>query len=432
MHPCWNVSELTRMIFEHIDHPAIETLQGIRYRLALTCRQFSGPALDLLWRRSSQGRIYRLLEFLPKNAYEKDGADSIRIILPLEPRDWDPVLAYTRRIRHLSVGLFDEPSQFDSSILESLIALPTGFLLPNVQSLFCDYASALFSYLPVLVGPRLSKIEICGRGPLSRLSAMESFATTWHSLEDATLYGLEEIFTKWSSYFVARLKQPRFLSFVSVDTDAYRHMAAFRTLEILKIERLESAPFPVLNVEPSQTLFPALRDLELNASDPYFLTNFVTALRTAPLHTLIANATKSPTVAYSDCTTFFSALYSTCHLTRLTLLNINLQEGNSVSIDGVYHSLKAVDVLQPLLGCRSLRCLRLKLPFGLVIESNEFVEEMARAWPNIELLSLSAKHAVPPRHPTIMALISFSRHCPRLSGLVMPVNATEVRMDDAL
>ncbi|KAJ7160637.1 hypothetical protein C8R43DRAFT_993500 [Mycena crocata] len=50
MHNCWQVPEVTRMIFQQIHPNGVPTSGSITLScLARTCRTFSNPALDLLW-----------------------------------------------------------------------------------------------------------------------------------------------------------------------------------------------------------------------------------------------------------------------------------------------------------------------------------------------------------------------------------------------
>ncbi|KAJ7279977.1 hypothetical protein C8J57DRAFT_1301261 [Mycena rebaudengoi] len=70
MHRCWDVAELTQAIFQELEPVHREPSTGRRitkeetwYRLALTCRKFCDPALDLLW--EDQYDFIDLLKCLP-------------------------------------------------------------------------------------------------------------------------------------------------------------------------------------------------------------------------------------------------------------------------------------------------------------------------------------------------------------------------------
>jgi hypothetical protein len=74
MHRCWDVLELTRMIFEQLEsirlapnRPPVRKEASL-YRLALTCRKFTDPAVTLLW--ESQDGIMPLLKCLPSHKWE--------------------------------------------------------------------------------------------------------------------------------------------------------------------------------------------------------------------------------------------------------------------------------------------------------------------------------------------------------------------------
>ncbi|KAJ7871562.1 hypothetical protein B0H13DRAFT_2349852 [Mycena leptocephala] len=81
------------------------------------------------------------------------------------------------------------------------------------------------------------------------------------------------------------------------------------------------------------------------------------------------------------------------------------------------------DVVRPLLAFPNLRKVELSSPLGFCLD-DDFVNEMALAWSEIEHLSIQGGVFI----PTIMALHSLSRHCPRLQHLSLTVYASDVEM----
>ncbi|KAK6969230.1 hypothetical protein R3P38DRAFT_797590 [Favolaschia claudopus] len=442
MHPCWNVPEITQMIFEHVDDtgfhepPWNALAQANYYRLAVTCRQFTDPALDLLWRDTGENGIIRLLKLLPDGSWDTDEQHHLEIILPLEARDWNRVSYYTSRIRNLTIDTAEDWDPFTPSVLEAMITLPRGSFLPNLQTLFCASSSNLFTYLPMLLGSSLSTLEMSLDGPISRLSALGSIAARFHSLKVVCLYNCpvdeSSISTRHLSAFIAQLTRLSSLSIPTLDERGFRHIAYLETLESLTIQSLVERPFPdphtLLNPQ-SRALFPRLRKLDLGVSDLGAATNFLAVLKDAPLKTLVILSRCSKTAPYS--TALFRALYAGCDSQQLTSLTITVSSADSLASATSDDALKA-DLLRPLLALRQIQILELTFPSGVIFESDRLVDDMAHAWPNLELLMFEGDSLVgATRYPTLMALLSLSRHCPRLYKLSLPVNATEIRMDHA-
>jgi hypothetical protein len=83
MHRCWDVAELTQIIFQELEPVPYEpgtdsriTKNGQLYRLALTCRKFCDPALDRLW-ENTYDFIY-LLKCLPSHIREISEGSFVR------------------------------------------------------------------------------------------------------------------------------------------------------------------------------------------------------------------------------------------------------------------------------------------------------------------------------------------------------------------
>ena len=69
MHPCLRVLEILTNIFESRECYSPYNLILKPYSLALVCKTFSGPALDLLWRR--QVGIRQLLKCCPADLWDE-------------------------------------------------------------------------------------------------------------------------------------------------------------------------------------------------------------------------------------------------------------------------------------------------------------------------------------------------------------------------
>ncbi|KAF7366194.1 hypothetical protein MVEN_00496500 [Mycena venus] len=435
MHRCWDVAELTQTIFQELDSVHYEpstgrriTKDGTLYRLALTCRKFCDPALDMLW-ENLYDFIY-LLKCLPPHIWEISER-SFRIRSPVGPGDWNRVLTYSKRIRDFSAEDHDLRCRLDASVLQSLVnSLPTGALIPNLRSLSCQSWSILFPHLSRLVGEHVTKIYIEIDGPAADLPPI---ARRCRSLRHVDFNGPHEDSTReWVSAFLIQLTHLQTVKVFFMNKHAFRHVAGLEHLENLWVISLDVEPFP--GVDRSYSFFPALSRLTLWAVSVIFATNFVKVLDRAPLETLVVAARQDSTTINSRA--LFWAIHSYSFTGRATLTSITVELAEDFDTVSANTSLYAMSfrVIQPLLGFPNLRRVKLSSPLGFILD-NEFVDAMAHAWSRLESLSIKGQDAVlfhSASKPTIMALHSFSRHCPHLRNLSLLVDATNVQMNHPL
>ncbi|KAF8136047.1 hypothetical protein K438DRAFT_1882028 [Mycena galopus ATCC 62051] len=426
MHRCWDVLELTRMIFEQLEsirlaphRPPVSEAASL-YRLALTCRKFTDPAVTLLW--ESQYGVMPLLKCLPSHKWEVSEG-SFKIRSPLKPEDWDRVLTYSKCIRQ-----FDDtrlmPEKLDSSVLESLvISLPPGSLLRNVRDLSCQSESALFPYLAFLVGPHLTKIYIEHTWPFWRFAALPLLASKCRSLRHVSTNGpWDDESTEWVSAFVMQLTQLRTLDVLALNEEACRHVSGLHYLETLEVRSIPEDPFPLADPPFFGSSFSALRSLDLHVSNHKFATNFMTALGNAPLQTLSVAVDESST---TNSVLFLSTIPSYISPRHLTSIALFLREWDYEKVEtnpAMY--IMTSHVVRPLLAFPNLRRVELSSSRGFSLD-DEFVHAMALAWSEIEHLSIEGGVS----NPTIMVLHSLSRHCRRLQHLSLTVDASNVEMD---
>ncbi|KAJ7791976.1 hypothetical protein B0H13DRAFT_2394124 [Mycena leptocephala] len=346
-----------------------------------------------------------------------------KIRSPLKAEDWDRVLTYSKCIKK-----FDDtwcmPDELDPSALESLIiSLPPGSLLPNVRDLSCHSESAVFPYLAFLVGPHITRIYIEHTWPFWRFAALPLLASKCLSLRHVSTNGpWDDESTEWVSSFVMQLTQLRTLDVLTVNEEACRHISGLHHLETLTVRSVPGDPFPRADPSFSGAPFTALRRLDLHAENHKFAMNFMTALHSAPLQTLSATVNKSSTANFVVFLSTIPSYISPRHLTSIALF---LQEWDHDEVSAnLAMYIMTSDVVRPLLAFPNLRKVKLSSPRGFCLD-DDFVDAMALAWSEIEHLSIEGGVS----NPTIMALHSLSRHCPRLQRLWLTVDASNVEMD---
>ncbi|KAJ7689061.1 hypothetical protein B0H17DRAFT_1180444 [Mycena rosella] len=333
MHRCWDVLELTRMVFEQLEptrlapnRPAVSKEMSL-YRLALTCRKFADPAVTLvLWEK--QYGVIPLLKCLPSHKWEiSEGSFKFRS--PLKAEDWDRVLTYSKCIKSFN-DMWDVPEELDPSVLESLaISLPSGSLLSNVRDLACHLESAVFPYLAFLVGPHITRICIDHTGPFWRFAALPLLASKCLSLRHVSTNGLwDDESTELVSSFVMQLTQLRTLDVLAMmNEEACRHISGFHHLETL-VKTLS------VTVDESSTI------------------NSVVFLSTIPSY------------------------ISPRHLTSIALF-LQERDHDKVSANLAMYIMTS-DVVRPLLVFPNLRRVELYSPLGFCLD-DDFVDAMALA-----------------------------------------------------
>ncbi|KAJ7128819.1 hypothetical protein C8R43DRAFT_897087 [Mycena crocata] len=416
MHNCWNVTEITRMIFDQLGEPKRRSaLNG----LARTCRTFSEPALDLLW--ETQQDIIPLLKCFPPHIWTlSDHNFASTLLFPIGAEDWDRVLAYSRRVKRLHIS--EDAVSLD--VMQAIVAcLPTDSLTPNVRTLDWYPGPALFHYLRFFIGPHLKSLSLDLEGPVSHLSALQHLASTCPLLTDVTLCDVypedvpSEVVIASTSSFVFQLHHLQRLSVDALDESACRYLAKLRGFQSLHIKQLEKRLLP--EAPDTQPSFSSLRKLSLTGPRLTPINNFVAALRDSPLTTLRISAYDGVTEGQMQ--SLSSSVARNCSPPYLKTIRFYFVEKHDPQPPQIITS----TALQPLLRFPNLTDVVVTLPkSGSFQLDDAFAAGMAIAWPQLVNLSLGGCDPAAPQSVTIMALFSFARHCPQLLRLCLAFDAT--------
>jgi hypothetical protein len=116
---------------------------------------------------------------------------------------------------------------------------------------------------------------------------------------------------------------------------------------------------------------------------------------------------------------FLSTIPSYISPRHLTSIALFLQERDHDKVSAhLAMYIMTSNVIRPLLAFPNLRKVELRSPLGFRLH-DDFVDAMALAWSEIEHLSIEGGVS----SPTIMALHSISRRCPRLQHISLTVDA---------
>ncbi|KAK7012962.1 hypothetical protein R3P38DRAFT_3007751 [Favolaschia claudopus] len=408
MHRCWEVAELVHLVFNELDPyiPGTTYVTGpcrtnaiALSRLAQTCRRFSDPALDVLW-RVNEGLI-PILRCLPSRAWEIREGRFI-VVSPLDLEDWTRCLDHLKRVKIFSYR--GDPIIVDSSALESMISLPAGTLLPNVTSLSCLSSGALFS------------------------AALLSFASHFRCLDYVHIDAPQtqkQIALKCVPSFITQIA-PRILKVQGLNHQAYRHISSLSNLVTLTIGGISVMPFPGSTRPSPETAFPALRELQLTVSIPYFAINFLSVFHDAPLTTLCLSTTEDSTA--ENVFALLPAIRAACAICHLEILRIFLCEDKDFVLDDPSSYTLTFEFIRHLLVYRNLHHLSVACPVGVELHDIS-METIGRSLPLLKILYIMGDLSplvVPKSRPTLSSLVTLSQLCSRLHKVWLAVDTISV------
>ncbi|KIJ12297.1 hypothetical protein PAXINDRAFT_101297 [Paxillus involutus ATCC 200175] len=409
MHRCLRIKEILLEIFELVftsqsRHPDLASL-------ARTCRSFSGPALDLLWHEQSS--LLPLIMCFPRDIL----AFSPRIHFAVPPtvkftktptvRDWERPSIYAKRIRTVMPSWHVDTYRLEASVLKTLLqSCPSTPLLPNLRHL--NY------YL------------ITGRS--DGYVGGDTYVTSLFTLFNPDL-----------------LQSLEFHSHLSLECrDSHRfltHLPKYcAQIKRLYVSLLGRSP---LEIAAHVTVFASLQHLEVLR----FIAVASDLAVDFPSFMNPPNGFPSITNLIVDCRSVITALqiFKAIHSTQLRGINLifpynvdiaqlrelleiiasrpaGKESMRSISLRMGACSMTANDV-RGLLTFNHLRHLSLG-DTGLVLDDH-LLDDMAKAWPMLENLSITNIRLIP-SNATLNGLVPFSKHCPHIAFLNLRLDVREV------
>ncbi|KAF8177978.1 hypothetical protein K438DRAFT_1769811 [Mycena galopus ATCC 62051] len=447
MHRALQIAELVEMICSHLapGQPSAwitstddSFLRGHLLSLAKTCKVFREPCLDALWKY--QTTLLNLLRCMPDDLWSDPvlGCDTLDIVRPITPEDWERPLVYLPRIRFLILSTQGLPPP---ELFETLaLCLPMHPLFPNLQSLDWDRVDA--SLLPCiwpLIGPRITHISIQLDGTPRDLSLLANLSQKCPSLTSAFIGSYapdsQSLHVRQSvSWFVRGLWRVQRLCIPDLDQLSFGHLATLPSLRLLMIQNLgefvPSLDFPHLR---SKFVFPSLEEVDLSLEDVPIAVGWVEILSATRIVDLTLHVSVIMTTGdiAALCQSFSD------HLPRASLQRLETQGLATSLADQFAESTPAQYYIKTqslrLLFCfLNLETVSLEITGGLNLDDS-IILEMARAWPNLKSLSLWPEcptHVE--RRVTLSALIFFARHCPALWHLHLDINARVIPTVEAV
>ncbi|KAF7288379.1 hypothetical protein HMN09_01401000 [Mycena chlorophos] len=439
MHRCLAIPEIAIEVAGHVSRgfAAKPTLA----HMARTCRMFSGPALDELWRAPGQAALLHLARCLPPDFVDISGGDSVQdpyvvvLLRAFTISDWDRPALYARRIRDIAYtvnsSLYGQTSLFPILTLLATCA-PGPHLFPrltrlrwNTMASTVPDALAAASLLRLFLGPELQAVFLTGHAP-TVLSLFPILVNQQLALRDVTLSvhaanGFDHFAQSLISDFTQSLHHARTVQIPRVDAASFAHLSRLPTLTELDVTQgIDSSVLGLTNNSSPSVAesYLALRSLQLSAcADCNLLAKILPAFFTkSPLEDLVvfpAFDTTNDALEHLFGVLPSLAAAAAATLQRFELWNYGL---NSLAENGGWTLPRTT--LSSLRSFTKLTCLRLGAPSGFDF-GDAAVGDLLVACPLLETLWFTQSKSAEIQF-TLGVFLLVVRHAPSLSSLSIP------------
>ncbi|KAJ7142952.1 hypothetical protein C8R44DRAFT_974416 [Mycena epipterygia] len=434
MHRCLKIPEIVGLVCSHLEESWVVRSKCHLAVLARTCTAFHGPALDVLW---SSSALVDLLRCLPSDLWVMENTRdalvnySMKLRRAIRATDWERVRVYAPRVKHLSCNPNRDRCRLSDVFPAISVCLPKN-LFHNVQRLHWKPSDNDFHFIHLFLSPRITGISFdpSSTSALSLLSVLVSECPKLKSISLKSFgYRIHEAphqppkVQQAVSSFVRGLQCVESVSVDALDTDALDHICRLPSLTSLAFTALSTSSTFFTSGDKRSLI--SLHTLDLGVSEIEPTTRFLGEFSQLPLISFKVWLDQLSTTAQMH--NLYTAVAAAISPKSLTSLILNDRYGDdALAAD---HAIQSQSI-RALFGFVNLTSISLVSPIGIDLD-NTAVSELARAWPRVETLDLSARHCASPRpRVTLECLHSFARHCPNLAELTMTFDGTEVPTSD--
>ncbi|TFY51924.1 hypothetical protein EVJ58_g10306 [Rhodofomes roseus] len=449
MHHVLTIPELVRVIVDEAGYGLLCPNAPTLVALALTCRGFFEPALDVLW--SKQYRLDNLVKCLPEAIWliPSGSPKTLTLSEPTRPttqQDWDRFDFYAKRIRALELDSLFLHKTGTRTLSKSLFrwlfsSRPSYHPLPTLTSLIWHGAesSEIRDYAHLLFGRQLSRLSIdtCSfmdsNSQTSEVPALLHLPERSPDIQELRLttrrgFSVQPITGK----FFASLKRLKFLTMESTMTEIPDILIGLSTLQNLTTVSLELSGRHRVGTSQkdedrtgSGVVFRTLTKLTLRTATMSDANDILKTCRCPQLQLINVHGGTAQSADLEALNTMIRLINKHCVPTVLEAIEISAGEADE-GTQVVQHITAAS--LRPLYDFHRLRSLHVISGADMyIILDDDSIEEMARSWPRIESLALWSDAATPWTTQTAMTLeglVHLARYCPSLETLQIDVNTT--------
>ncbi|KAJ7200636.1 hypothetical protein GGX14DRAFT_400626 [Mycena pura] len=446
MHRCLRIHEIITEISSHFDS---SSESGDLSALARTCHAFQDPALDELWRtprgiriskpehrvigaasrnrirrpevygRPTQETIHNVIRCFPQDIFETTlrsdkgifGQTSVVLRRSPENADWARPLFYSSRVRIFTPHIYRGSVTFGGFRLDP----PGGSWFPRLRTLNWNIDSMDDASIRPFLSPQLERVSFRADVAAFHLSRLPTF---YPHLKHLVL-GLPATSNEGSDRISACITQLMHLESLrgcSLTLAAVNHIGVLATLKSLELESLPSKELSVHGALPAR-LFKALVSLQLYHADVGSILTFLHACAGA-LTKLSVWVNPDETMSEAQLVEFSAVVLSW----RRTLTSLRVSGlGAHIANDPPY-TLND-NTLRPLCGLRHLTSVCIVTPTAIGL-SDAGILELSRSWTHLTFLVLGSTRRTRTVRPTLAALASIAKFCPKLRHLDIVVDAS--------
>ncbi|KAG1823645.1 uncharacterized protein BJ212DRAFT_695444 [Suillus subaureus] len=394
--------------------------------LALTCKSFTGPALDLLWRHL--GGLEPLIKCLPRSLWKQD-EKKLEFQRTMTLGDWSIFCKYNYRVHSLvnqcQGSFMNDEMICGTEIWHALTCPPFSLpLLPNLTSLTWTQTSGeTFQYIRLFITPQLTMLNIHARSftfktfDPSEHPILSSIPKSCPSVSDFSLVigsgrsiqprDTSTILQCWSHLTSVRTG--------TVSEAGILHLSSLPSLQVLKFQLPPTPISAATRKLLQQPVFCALQELDITCKRLVILEAFLEQLTVAPklLSFTITHGVDSARALPAS----ISRIANGCAHSSLQQVQFNITN-QPIDRDALIEA----EAFRPLFAFHNLRKLDFKADEHCIVQMDDAaLLEMGKAWPLLEELYITrychSSHQVTPD-----AFVSLLQHCPRLVSIAVTVD----------
>lgn len=475
MHRCLKIPEVLQNILDShqklggAEHHRILTTRSL-LAVAITCKLFTEPALDLLWNHVSE--LSHLFRCLPADMWEvtRDNDDRFggsffvsranrscsiaklvltmciikRLTRQLEGSDWDKFDFYARRIKSLQLtrrfgGVHVDIGVFQALNLSCEVMTRSTLLLRNLRRLtWRPTEGNLLFFVNTIITPHLTTlhldlIRVAKGDHVAVAGAFDAIGARCQNIEVLSITGcftprlsshLSILLRKLRNICVVDLRQSR------LDHHAFSYLGSLPHLRKLHISILDQSHANEVIGNAKQHAFRSLWEFTLNVLHLPLATKLIKTFALTPLTKVEIQVLAAPTS--SDMQNLFSALVEHCvpsQIVEVILSNYDNARGGELFTEMVPDGFLERRSIQPLFGLPNLESLKIEGQMDPRHIDNAVVKEMVTAWPKLRHLDLLTSYGgIWPSNVDIDGLAMFAA-CRQLDTLGIPINASSIADD---
>ncbi|KAH7924043.1 hypothetical protein BV22DRAFT_541321 [Leucogyrophana mollusca] len=439
MHRCLHATdilyEIASKIYGYPGDPSTMRMPVLRQAradlasLARTCRTFRDPALDVLW--SFLNSFDPLIRCLPQDLWVKDEGGFLVFARPLSSSNWVVFQQHAQRVRIF--GKYRSPFLFEYIGYDVLRALSRflpdgGCFLPNLRQLnwpqpqdhMCRSSGTdYYLLLPLFMGPHLSHLclgsglgigtDLPSEPSTSALSIVSSLHASSPLIKKFECMGVSGKMMQSISESISQWPRLEYVEADALSQHAITHLSSLKSFKHLGVRLDQQGHHTHANFPPT------LESFKIAAQSPTACQQYLEDIHLTCGHLsiyIISTEFSSP----SSFQQFFLLLSSHLSAAGLhTLKIVHYSPDDRDPVDWGLETLKPLFVFRNLTTFHSSRYCTAKL-------ADADLEEIALAWPQLEVFDLDTNTATP--LVTFTGMLSLLRHCRRLRELRVTINAT--------